>query len=371
MATRILYVITKANWGGAQRYVYDLATAAKEAGYEVAVAYGEPGVLKEKLSSSGIRGIETKMRNKASFFAFIQAYRELYNVYLDEKPAIVHLNSSLASAAGALAARIAGVPMIIFTAHGWAFNEDRPWWQKIIIGIFHWLTIVLSNKTICVSNAMRSQIDWMPFISSKCSVIHNGISCPPLLSKEKARAALAPRGIGQYWIGMISELIPTKRVEDAIRAFALLVPKHPEAILIVLGEGREREYLEEIVRELHLGNHVSLQGFRGDAISLLKAFDLFIHSSFSESFGLVILEAGCASLPVVATRIGGIPEIIPDDDYGLLVPPQDTNALAAAIESLMRDQHLAAELGARLHARVQNFFSKEKMIAETLSVYNH
>ena len=191
-----------------------------------------------------------------------------------------------------------------------------------------------------------------------------------MFSREEARAALAPRTVGKYWVGMISELNPTKRIVDAIRAFSLIVPKHPEVILIVLGEGQEREALEGLIRELHLSNHVSLPGFRTNAPSLLKAFDLFVHSSISEALGYAILEAGCAALPVVATRVGGIPEIIPDDDYGLLVSPCDPAALAAAIESLLRDPQYAAELGARLHARVQNSFSKQKMISETFALYH-
>ena len=102
----------------------------------------------------------------------------------------------------------------------------------------------------------------------------------------------------------------------------------------------------------------------------MKAFDLFVHTSQSEALGYAILEAGCASLPVVATRIGGIPEIIADDDHGLLVPPREPAALAAAMESLMQDPVQAAELGARLHARVLTSFSKDRMIKTTLAHYN-
>ena len=370
MATKILFVITKANWGGAQRYVYDLATAARDAGNDVTVAYGEDGELVRRLSGAGLRAIQMEsLTRDIGLLREIHSFFSLLRILRIERPAVVHVNSSKAGGLGCLAARITGVPRIIFTAHGWAFNETRPWWQKYIIYKLVWLTVLLSSRTICVSEAILRDIIWMPFVRSRCVVIRNGISCSELLSREEARATLAPRGVGRYWVGMLSELIPTKCVADAIRAFALIVQKHPEAILVVLGEGRERGALEKLISELRLRDHVSLPGFRSDAPSLLKAFDLFVHASISESLGYAILEAGCASLPVVATKVGGIPEIIPDDDHGLLVPPRDPRALATAIESLMFDRQRAAELGARLHARVQNSFSKQRMISQTLALY--
>ncbi|HEY4501126.1 MAG TPA: glycosyltransferase family 4 protein [Candidatus Paceibacterota bacterium] len=370
MATKIIYVITKANWGGAQRYVYDMAVAARDAGYEVVVVYGDEGELARRLSEAGVRTIRIEsLTRDTGLLHEIHSFFGLLRILRKERPTVVHVNSSKAGGLGCLAARVARVPRIIFTAHGWAFNEARPLWQKFVIYKLVWFTVLLSHRTICVSEAVLRDVIWMPFVRRKCVLIRNGIECTSLFSREEARAALAPHAVGQYWVGMAGELIPTKRVEDALRALAFIVPKHPEAILVVLGEGRERETLEKLIRELHLRDHVSLAGFRGDASFLLKAFDLFIHASSSEALGYAILEAGCASLPVVATNVGGIPEIIPDDDHGLLVPPCDPQSLALAIESLMLDRPRAAELGARLRARVQNSFSKKRMAAETFALY--
>ena len=372
MATRILYIITKANWGGAQRYVYDLATAAHDAGNEVTVAVGGTGPLTEKLSAAGIRTLSLPLHQHRSFIGDLLTFGPLFSlirIIKKERPDVVHVKSAKASGLGTLAARITHVPHIIFTAHGWEFNAPRPWLSKIGIRLFSWITILLSHTTICVSDAIRRDVAWMPGVSKKLVVIHNGITCSPLLSREAARAELAPPTVGQYWIGMISELHPTKRIEDAIRAMVTIIKTHPAAILVVIGEGKERDNLERLIRDLHLRDHISLVGFKTDAPSLLSAFDLFIHASQSEALAYVILEAGCASLPVVATSVGGIPEMIPDDAHGILVPPRSPEALAAAIESLMADPVRAHELGARLHARVQTFFPKEKMVRETLSQY--
>ncbi|OGG67824.1 hypothetical protein A3E99_01530 [Candidatus Kaiserbacteria bacterium RIFCSPHIGHO2_12_FULL_54_16] len=372
MATRIFYVITKANWGGAQRYVYDLATAAQDAGGEVTVAYGDEGELAQRLRKRGIRtehisGLTRDIgigRDIRSFFQLIRLFRQ-------ERPGVVHINSSKASGLGALAARLAGVPNIISTAHGWAFNEDRPWWQKMIVYKLAWLTMLLSHRTICVSNAVLRDVAWMPFVRSKCIVIYNGVPCDDMLTREAARAALVPHTVARYWIGMLSELHPTKHVDDALRAFAAIAERHPEAALVIISDGELRFELEQLILDLHMGRRIILLGTIADARRYLCAFDLFVHASISEAFGYAILEAGCAKLPVVATRVGGIPEIIPDDDHGLLVPPRNPEALAGAIESLMRDPHRAAELGAHLHARIQNSFSKQKMITETLELYGN
>lgn len=374
MATKILYVITKANWGGAQRYVYDLATAAQKEGFDVAVAVGGTGVLTEKLHTAGVRIISLPLRQHRNVLGDLFTFGSLFpllRIMRMERPDVVHVNSAKAGGLGALAARIAGVPLIIFTAHGWEFNAPRNIFSKIAIGFFSWLTLLLAHRTIAVSEAMRRDVQWWPYIKHRMNVIILGITRVPLRSREEARALLAPRTVGQYWVGMMSELTAVKRVEDAISAFSIVVPYHPEAVLVVLGEGNERYRLQRRISELHLHNHVSLLGFKSDAPFLLKAFDLFLHTSSSEALNYAILEAGCAGIPVVATHVGGIPEIIPDDDHGLLVPARNPKALAAAIESLIRNPQRATELGARLHARVEQRFSKQKMISKTLALYTH
>ncbi len=369
---KILYVITKGTWGGAQRYVYDLAVAAQDAAHEVVVAYGESGELAGRLHGARIRtapvrGLSRDVGVLREFFAFFGLLR----LFRRERPDIVHINSSKAGVLGCIAARCALVPHIVFTAHGWAFNEMRPWWQRVVFYLASGTIVLFSHETICVSEAAKRDIAGFPFLRSKLIVIHLGIDCAARRTREEARAELAPHTVGRYWVGMISELHPTKRIADAICAFEMFVKTHPEAILVVIGAGQERERLESLVHDLHMHDHVSLAGSRENAAALLGAFDLFIHTARSEALGYAVLEAGCASLPVVATRVGGIPEIIIDEDHGSLIPREDPAALAAAMESLMQDPRRAAELGARLHARITTVFSKERMISKTLALYSH
>jgi glycosyltransferase involved in cell wall biosynthesis len=372
MPIKILYVITKSNWGGAQRYVYDLAISAQEAGYEAVVAVGEAGPLAEKLRAAGIRTLSLPFRQRRTFIGDLVTFSALFSLialFRAERPHIVHVNSAKAGGLGALAARITRIPYIVFTAHGWEFNAPRSWLSKAGIRLFSWLTILLAHRTIAVSESIRTNVRHWPGARKRITVIHNGIVCGASLTKEQARAMLAPHTIGKYWIGMVSELTPTKRVEDALSALPAVVAAHPEVILVVIGEGKERPLLEDRIRDLHLGHHVSLVGFKDNAASLLRAFDLFVHTSGAEALGYAILEAGCAELPVIATRIGGIPEIISDADHGSLIPIGDTAALISAIEAFIRDPQLAHEIAGRLHARVQTAFSKTRMIRETFALY--
>jgi glycosyltransferase involved in cell wall biosynthesis len=370
MATRILYVITKANFGGAQRYVYDLAVAAHEKGFDVSVAYGTPGILVDRLLAAHIRTIPIEnLARDVSVLKELTAFRELLRLFKQERPDIVHLNSAKAGGLGALAARLAGVPHIVFTAHGWAFNEQRPGWQKALIRMLSGVTVTLAHTTLCVSEATRRDIRWVPFSKKKLTVIHNGITCAPQKDRIEARAKLLPGHDERFWIGMLSELHPTKRVIDAIIAMQSLVQTHPNVVLVILGEGEERIRLEKEVAARGLEKHVFLIGFVADGPSYLQAFDLFLHASLSEALGYVILEAGCANLPVVATRVGGVPEIIENGQNGLLVPPRQPLALAQAVLSLMDAPLIRARLADTLHDTVLQHFSKEAMSAETFAAY--
>lgn len=371
MATRILYVITKANWGGAQRYVYDLATAARDAGHEIAVVYGEEGELNRHLSAAGIRAIAVGgLSRDIGIASDIRAYFELAHLFARERPDIVHINSSKAGGLGCLAARMSGIPYIIFTAHGWAFNEARPWWQKILIRKLAGLTVLLSHKTICVSEAVKRDMGNFPFARRKLVVIKNGVTCPVQLPRAEAREALLPGFADRCWIGMISELHETKRISDAVRAFAEIKDEFPNAILVVAGEGKERARLEQLAAERGGGGRVFFLGFVRGITEKLSALDVFIHTSRSEALALAILEAGCAALPAIATRVGGIPEIIEDGVTGLLVPPLRPDIIAEKLRELLRNPGHARKLGEALCSRVERDFTKERMVRETLSLYS-
>lgn len=379
MAPRILYVITKANWGGAQHYVYDLACAARDSGYPIAVAYGLPGELANRLSAERIQTfVMNGLGRDIHVFNDIVAFFSLMQIIRSFRPDVIHLNSSKIGGLGALAARLLGVKTIIFTGHAWTFNEERPYYQKCFIAFFAWLTVLLSTRTIVVSRAMREQIIHGPFTRRKVVIIPNGARARTLLNKREAREALTALHPSllisdvahDVWIGTVAELHHVKGLPYAIEAIKIFREHYPAIRYIILGEGQMRATLEKQIIKNGLQHTVFLLGQVKDAMLYGKAYDVFLLPSLSESFGISLLEAGLAELPVVATRVGGIPEIITHGETGLLVPPKDPEAITYATTSLLTDEPFRKNLGIALRHKVEKEFTVERTVRETFACYS-
>ena len=214
---KVMFLITKSNWGGAQRYVYDIATSLDTQKFSVVVVLGGDGTLAEMLKHAGIKTISiSSLQRDVSIKKELAFINDLTKILKEEKPDVLHVNSSKAGLVGTFVGRITRVPRIIFTAHGWAFNEDRSYSQKIVLKVFHWLTVLLSHKTIAVSNAIVSQLQWLG-IKNKFIVINPGRTIGVTYNKQEAREkiiSLYPdlsRHENHTWIMTIAELHPIKR----------------------------------------------------------------------------------------------------------------------------------------------------------------
>jgi len=375
MKKKILFVITKSNFGGAQKYVYDIARSLPAEKFEALVTVGGTGSLVQKLKEQKIRVIPTSSLSRdINTKSDLTAFFELLKIFRNEKPDVVHLNSAKAGGVGALAARIAGVPKIIFTAHGWAFNEERPCYQRMVIKFFSWLTVFLSHKTIAVSDAIKHDTSLWPFVQNKVVVIKNGIVSPDFYYREDARKILLSKNTLPFpadaqIIGTIAELHKSKGLEYAIDAFAKIASTNPSLYYVIIGEGSERTNLEKVIKNNNLVGRVILAGFVEDAARLLPAFDIFVLPSVTEALGFVLLEAGLAKLPVVATRVGGIPEIIDDHTTGLLVDSRNPDALAEAIDTILMDESKARTFSNNLFNKTVAEFSLSRVVSETISLY--
>ncbi|MCX6735556.1 MAG: glycosyltransferase family 4 protein [Candidatus Parcubacteria bacterium] len=373
---KILYVITKSNWGGAQRYVFNLATNFAEK-YDVSVALGGDGELKTKLQNAGIRTISLPfLRRDFNPFTDILAFKKIVSLFKEEKPDIIHVNSSKIGGLGALAGRIAKVPKIIFTAHGWAFREERPAYQKIIIKFLSWLTILLSHSVITVSERDEREGLAMPFSKGKITLVRNGMEKPEFLSKEKAREAiLEQQDLSRekikndaLWIGTIGELHKNKGHMYAVEAFSKL-PKNMNVLFFIIGEGEEKKALQQKIKKSGLEEKIFLLGKRGDASRLLGAFDVFLFPSVKEGLPFAILEAGSAGLPTIASAVGGIPEVITDMETGILIRPKNTDEIIRAIDYVLNHPTKTKDFGKKLQGVIKKDFSLKKMLAETVAVY--
>ncbi|MCK9345368.1 MAG: glycosyltransferase family 4 protein [Candidatus Pacebacteria bacterium] len=374
MKKKILFVITKSNFGGAQKYVFDLARSLPKDQFEVAVATGGNGPLLQKLQGEHVRIIPIlSLTRDIDAKSDLAAFFELLAIFKKEQPDVVHLNSAKAGGVGALAARLARVPEIIFTAHGWAFNEDRPCWQRTLIKFFSWITTALTHHTIAVSDAIKKDTSWWPLVGDKIVVIKNGIAKPDFYTKEDARQKLftitktaLPKDA--QIIGTIAELHKSKGLQYAIEAFSKIASQNPSLYYFILGDGDERENLEKTVTKYGLKNRVIFAGFVDDAARLLPAFDIFVLPSITEALGLVLLEAGFTGLPVIATNVGGIPEII-GNETGILVPTRNPEMISKGISDILSNKEYAGNLARMLQAHVTEKFSLKRMITETSALY--
>jgi glycosyltransferase involved in cell wall biosynthesis len=376
---KVLFLITKSNWGGAQRYVFDLATNLDPLAFQSIVAFGGNGELADKLTEAGIKTISLKsLVRDISAIKELRAIFELIAIIHRERPDVLHINSSKAGLYGALFGRLLRVPRIIFTSHGWAFNEARPWWQQLLFKTLHWLTVLLSHETIAVSATLKNQLSW-PGAASRMRVIKLGRSLPEFKTKEDARQLLemqvttTDHGLIDFhedtWIGTIAELHPIKNLAVAIDAVASLIHIFPSLRYVIIGEGQERAQLTAQIYHLGLEEHVFLVGALPEAARFLKAFDLFVLPSTSEGAGYVLLEAGLASVPIVATNVGGIPELITNGQTGSLVPPDAVDALTIAIRELLENADRQTEYITTL-LPICTSYTIEKMVAETAQIYN-
>jgi glycosyltransferase involved in cell wall biosynthesis len=371
---KILYIITKSNWGGAQRHVHDLAIYSHNKGHEVVVALGGSGVLNDKLIAAGITtrtigklGRDINLGNDAA------SLFDISKIIRKERPDVLHLHSPKAAGLGAFAGRLWRIKKIIYTVHGWPFNEDRPVSQKMLAAFFSWLTTLFSTHVIVLSMKELGQAQAFPFILNKLRMIPLGISSPKFLAQKEAKAFIqskTPEPLEKkIIIGTIAELHPNKGFIYSINAIEKVVAKFPSILFFIMSDGEQRAMLENLVKEKGLEKHIIFAGIVENAAQYLKGISIFILPSIKEGLPYTIIEAGYAGLPVVSTTVGGIPEIVDDMKSGILIQPKRADEIAHALEFLLEHKTVQKEYGKALQEKVTRYFSLEKMMESTMKVY--
>lgn len=362
---KVILVITKSNWGGAQKYTHDLAVGLKERGFDVSVACGGNGEMTHRLSEAGVplhhlRRMKNNMNPFSSFFVL----NELIALFKKEKPDVIHISSSKAGLFGTVAGRLAGVPRIVFAAHGWTFNEERPSWQKMLLRLLATITVALSHVTIYVSHKLRDQLRLGPALQKKSVVIHNGIST--IHFKPKTAFYETCRVMRKEKIAMVSigELHPSKGFDLALRYLAQLQDLSWE--WFILGDGHHRLKLEGLIRQHNLSSRVYLMGHTKDAAQYLESFDLFFIPSRTEALGIVAIEALQSDLPIVASNVGGIPEVLSKDPGSTLIDIYNKET----IEILRKKLSSPLQKITLGRNELRKEFSLERMIDRTIEVYS-
>lgn len=299
---KLLYMITKANWGGAQKYVFELATNPMiRKDFSVSVVTGSEGDLHERLKQKSIPTTVLPIKNSYNPLAAIFEIRKMVLFLRREKPLVIHINSSKMALVASLSGKIAGVPHIIFTAHNWTFTEKRTWYMKYILRFFFYIVVHLSSKTICVAENVKNSLKAPTFLKKKMSVIYNGVNDITFKTLPKLSEGSSVRHIVS-----IGELHPNKGQDTVLSILPFIENIHYH----IIGEGRMRSRLEALIKKKGIEKKVTLYGHIENAQALLPQYDLFLLPSRTEALPYVILEALQSGLPIIARRVGGVPEII-------------------------------------------------------------
>jgi glycosyltransferase involved in cell wall biosynthesis len=254
---------------------------------------------------------------------------------------------------------------VLFTEHGRLSDAPPSMKRKVANQLF----ARLPHRVFAVSENLKQHIVAEGFPSARVSVVYNGIDPGPLPDEQGRRRVRMSLGIPEetFAIATVARLDPVKDLDVLVRAVTSLARRLP-AILLVVGDGSERRHLEDFARGLENGHCIRFLGHRDDVQDVLAGCDAYANSSISEGISLTILEAMAVGLPIVATRVGGTPEIL-DESCGRLVPARDPERLSAALSELASQPATRAQLGHAGRARVEQRFTLERMIGEYRLAY--
>ncbi len=363
---RVLHLITELSSGGAQTLLRDLTTLldGERYAHRVACLYQGDTPLARELAGRGVPVTDLRLSGRWPFPALWRLYRLLRR----ERPQIVHGWLFHANLVVRLVARLAGVPVVVTSRHSIAVGGRA---RERLLAATTWL----DDGVVAVSEAVRrAEIDAAGAPPGKVHVIRNSVAMEIFAdpSGERRRRTRQALGVddGTLLVGSVGRMHPVKGFDLLIDAFARVRERLPHSLLVLAGDGAIRRELEQQVQERGLAKSVRFLGDRRDVPDLLAAFDLFVLASRQEAFGIVLTEAMAAQRPVVATAVGGTPEVVLDGETGLLVPPEDPAALAAAIERLLGDEPLRDRLVQAAYARVCEHFSAAKAVAAYERIYS-
>ena len=354
-----LHVDTARTWRGGQNQTRLTVLGLRAKGYRTALVAHPDGQLRQR-AAEGPDLIPIASGGELD----LRAAWKLSRVLRMFRPSIVHAQDAHAVAMVALArpmARLDPSPRFVvsrrvdFHVRHNAFSR----WKYSQVELF-----------LCASTAIQHMLigDGVP--AARTTVVHDGVDL------ERVAATPALDVHRELWlpsgaplVGNVAALVPHKGHKFLVQAAARVVRQVPDARFVIVGEGELHDALRRQIKTSHLERHIILTGFRPDALSLQKGFDVFAMSSVTEGMGSVLLDAMAIGQPIVATRTGGIPEVISDGRTGILVPPRDADALASAITRLLQERTEGARLGATAQKHVQRTFSVERMVQQTYDAY--
>jgi glycosyltransferase involved in cell wall biosynthesis len=350
--------------GGAEKVLVDLVLGLDRTRFNVSVcATRSAGNYQPLLDQAGVL---THILGRQSTWE-IDKLADLIRLFRREKVHILHTHLFGSNTWGRILGRLAGVPVIIAHEH-WSSKPQREiWLDKLLYR--------LSDRILVASKASRQVVMKAEGIPSRyITVVYNGVDVEQFAPRPDGPEVRRELGIPPHAavVGTLGRLSADKGgQDDLLRAVASLVTAPGDVHLLVIGDGPLRAELERLSADLSIAPHVTFAGQRtGPEVGrLLGAMDMFVLPSLREAFPVALLEAMAAGLPVVATRVGGIPEVVDDEVNGLLVSPGDITTLRLGIQRLLGDKGLAARLAGAGRERVITHFSLDRMVVRVEDLY--
>ncbi|MFO7709650.1 MAG: glycosyltransferase family 4 protein [Desulfobacterales bacterium] len=369
---KIMHIITRLDMGGsAQNTLLSCRELAGE--YDTVLVHGlarESGMTEAERSRLGAGKREAGERGVrfipiGSLVRRINPVRDLLALLAllwhirRERPDIVHTHTSKAGILGRLAARMAGVPHIVHTPHGHVFNGH---FGRVAAGLFLALERFFAGftaKTVALTvGEKRDYVDLGVAKAEGVAVIPSGVDLSEFagecrnISDEKQSVGLDPK---KRQVGFVGWLLPIKGPVYLLNAMNAVWRDHPDAELVLVGKGDLEEALRAQASFAGCSGRVKFLGWRDDIARIMPLFDVFVLPSLNEGMGRVLVEAMAAGRPIVASRVGGIPDLVCHGENGLLVAPRDDEALAASISLLLSNRRLAVRMGERGRLRCHEF----------------
>jgi glycosyltransferase involved in cell wall biosynthesis/protein-tyrosine-phosphatase len=367
---RVCHIMSADLWAGAEVQVATVASYLVERpDVELTAVLLNEGPLACELRRLGVPVTVIDEQQNSAVRIFIALTRWLRGHPVD----VVHTHRWKETVLGAVAARLAGVPGVIRTVHGHREPlQGWPWLKyRIYEALDKWTLLCFADRIVAVSRRMAEGLEESGYKPERVIRIHNGVDLRrvrPVRARDDVRREL---GIdpATLLIGTVGRLSPVKGQAHFLRAARLILQKEPGARFLIVGDGPLRGDLETSAKRLGIDDACVFVGARTDVYDLLTAMDVFVLPSLHEGMPMALLEAMALGTPVVATAVGGVPEIVAHRTTGLLVRSSDEHGLAEACLELARDPHWARTLGARARRVVQEAFSHEQNGRALVSAY--
>ena len=369
---RLLHIVGDSSFGGAAKIILRLAQTMRAEGWHVDVlttnSVFHDAAAQHDVGVVSLDVIRREIRPWWDLRGLVRLYRFLRR----EGYLVVHTHTSKAGFVGRLAAWLAGVPVILHTAHGFAFHERSPRAKRAFYCTLERFASRWCDRIVSVSEFHRR---WALMLricgTKKISAIPNGIACqsphlPASTVVWRRTLAALPSDLIVLTTG---RLAPEKGLEYLIEAASLLRHSRPAFRFVLAGDGPLRAQLEELAESLGVTRHVEFLGYRDDISDLLAACDLVVLPSLREGLSIALLEAMAAGKPIVTTQIGSNSAVASQADMALLVPPGDPQTLCAAILRCGRDPALRARLGTNARLLFERHYTEERMLNSYRKLY--